>query len=378
MNENWNGILGQQAVKDVLDRLINSSKIPHALLFNGIEGIGKDFVAIKFAQLLNLKFAPPESSQNIVSQIANLSEPYIKYIFPIPRGKNETDNSGPTEKLSGDDIQLLRDEVNKKIGNPYYKIKLPKANYIKISSIRDIKKFLAFNYSDIKYRIILISEAHLMNEEAQNALLKNLEEPPDGVIFILTTSYPGLLRETIRSRCWTLNFQPLSFEDIETILINNYSIDKQIASDVAPFASGSIETALKLLDYDFELLREKTIMILRYSFGRKYHSALSELTPLLSDSSAETIKLLIQMIIIWLNDIQKFRYNSGEYFFNSHNDTLEKFNKKFPDVQLNEIVYKLDKLSSLIKNNLNLNLIGLNIIFELAALTSPTIVAKTK
>ena len=65
-----------------------------------------------------------------------------------------------------------------------------------------------------------------MNEESQNALLKNLEEPPDGVIIILCTSSPEKLRETIRSRCWKVNFRPLPSQIVKEILINKFCISE--------------------------------------------------------------------------------------------------------------------------------------------------------
>ncbi len=363
MNNHWDGVYGQESVKLILDKIIHSNKIPHAFLFQGNSGTGKDLLAIRFAQALN-------QNESVNSKIQNLSEPYIKYIFPLPRGKNETESSGPVEKLSEDEIKLLQEELEKKINNPYYKIVLPKANFIKISSIRDIKKFLSISYSDVKFRIVLISDAHLMNEEAQNALLKNLEEPPEGVIFILTTPYPDNLRETIRSRCWRIAFEPLSESDLSEILSKYFNVGKKFAEEIAPFSAGSVNMALKLMEHDFQQLREKTIFILRYSFGRKYHSALDQFAPFIKDNDTDSIKLLIQMIIIWLNDIQRHKIETGNYFYSTYLDTLEKFNKKFPEVEINELVYKLDRLSSMIHNNININLLVLNIIFELAALTS--------
>ena len=210
-----------------------------------------------------------------------------------------------------------------------------------------------------------------MNEEAQNALLKNLEEPPERIIFILCTPYPNLLRETIRSRCWKVPFQPLMEEDITKILTEHFAVEHTLAKEVSPFSGGSVTSALKLIDQDFELLRDKTIYILRYSFGRKYHSAVSEFTNILSENSAETLKLVIQMIITWLNDFQKYRLNVGDYYFNKYIETLQKFNKRFPNVDIQKTVFNLDRMASSIQNNINQNLIILNIIFELSALIMP-------
>jgi DNA polymerase-3 subunit delta' len=289
----------------------------------------------------------------------------------LPRGKNESDSTGPTEKLSLDEIQIIKDEISKKIQNPYHKITIPKASNIKISSIRDIKKFLSFDYSDIIYRIVLISDAHLMNEEAQNALLKSLEEPPEGVIFILTTPFPNNLRETIRSRCWVINFQPLSSDDLSKILISKFNIEEKLAKQIAPFSGGSVVNALRLLENAFEELLEKTILILRYSFGKKYYSALNEFSVFLSENNPESIKLLINMIIVWLNDVQKYRYQNNNIYFEGYVETIQKFNKRFPDVDVNFLVSKLEKLATIIHNNVNLNLIVLNIVYELSTLTFP-------
>ena len=371
MNDILNDLYGQESVKEVLSHLINSSKIPHALLFSGIAGIGKDYFAIKFAQALNIKFSGEDNNSEFTRQILNYSEPYIKYILPLPRGKNETDTSGPTEKLSIDEIQSIQEEIKKKSSNPYYKISIPRASNIKISSIRDIKRFLSFDFSDLVYRIILITDAHLMNEAAQNALLKSLEEPPTDIIFILTTPYPSLLRETIRSRCWEINFKPLSNNDVKNILIKYFDIEIHLAGKLSVFAEGSINNAINLLENNFEELLEKTIQILRYSFGRKYNSALEQFKSYQKESNSDSIKLIISMIIIWLSDLQKFKYQLSNYYYKDYLETLEKFNTRFPNLILNNTITKLEQYLNLLSKNANLNLIVLNIVYELSSLTTP-------
>jgi len=362
-------INGQDRVKNILSKFNSTSKIPHALLFTGLEGVGKEAIAIRFAQLVNSDLLEGNERERVLKMISNLSEPYLKYIFPLPRGKNETESDGPIDKLSKDEIDLLREELQEKINNPYYIISLHNANTIKINSIREIKRILSLDFSDIAYRFIIIASAHLMNEASQNALLKNLEEPPEGVIFILITPYPERLRETIRSRCWSINFDPLSLNDIVNILVENFDVERKAAELVAPFSAGSVSTALKLFKMDIQSLSEKTISILRYSFGKKYHSAFEEFKSLLADQSPENIQLIIRMIITWLNDLQKHKLNIDHFFFKQHKETLKKFNFKFPDVELKNTVFQIDKLSSYTKNNINVNLLTANIIFELSALT---------
>jgi DNA polymerase III subunit delta' len=366
MTNRWNGICGQQSGRNILDKLISSKHIPHALLFTGIDGVGKENIAIKFTSAVNK--IDNLDNLHLDQIISNYSEPYVKYIYPLPRGKNENDESNPFEKLSSEDLDRIKEELQKKKENPYYKLSIPKANKIKVNSIRDIKKFLSLNYSDIKYRTVLISDAHFMNEEAQNALLKNLEEPPEGVIFILITAYPGLLRETIKSRCWNIFFSPLNNFELKDILVSFYNTEPDLAESVAPFSNGSVTNALNLLETDFYFLLEKVISILRFSFAKKFHSAMDAISYFLKEDSANRMRILIQMIIIWLNDIQRQRIGNNNFFFDRYTETLEKFNTRFPLINLNDTTVRIDYFGSIIQNNISLNLIAINIIFELAAL----------
>ena len=146
MNERWNNIYGQEKVKNCLDSILNSRQIPHAFLFIGPEGVGKHYIAVRFTQLLNSS-GSNTIKESILTKINNLNEPYIKYIIPLPRGKNELPGDSPVEKLNKETLDSLRTEINNKIINPYYKIILPNANNIKISSIRDIRNFLAFSFN---------------------------------------------------------------------------------------------------------------------------------------------------------------------------------------------------------------------------------------
>jgi len=85
MSVNWDNIYGHKINKVVTDRFLSSSKIPHAFLFIGKQGIGKDFFAIRLAQIISQKFSPIQAQSQIQNGLAELNEPYIKYIFALPR-----------------------------------------------------------------------------------------------------------------------------------------------------------------------------------------------------------------------------------------------------------------------------------------------------
>lgn len=364
-------VIGQLAVKNSLSSLIESGKIPHAFLFSGPPGVGKEFLAFEFAKQICKKILPAENFNRVSSAIANFNEPFVKFIFPLPRGKNETEDTGPLDKLSAEEIQTIKEEVSKKISNPYYKLQIPKATNIKINSIREIKKFISLNYDDIAYRFIIITDAELMNDTSQNALLKSLEEPPEGVIFILITSNISRLRETILSRCWRINFPPLAANEVEEVLVTHFNETRSFAKTVSGFSNGSVSVALNLIEHDFNQLLEKTILFLRYSLGKKYHSAMKEITSLNEIAGNQSIKLLIKLIIYWFNDFEKLRSGGPDtYYFNQFSDTFNKFYQRYPKLKTTELVNNLEILSSLMDQNINLNIIIINIIFELSSIVS--------
>lgn len=357
------GIYGQRTVLNQLKLIIKSKRIPNSFLFSGEEGIGKFYTALQFSQLLN-----SNTKKDISSHIRKLEEPYIKYVFPLPRGRNEGIDDHPTAKLDASVVEEIQNEIEKKSANPYRKIRLEKAAGIKISSIRDIRKFVAFDYSDINYRIILIEDAHLMNNEAQNALLKNLEEPPEGIIFILVTSNTNLLLPTILSRCWQIRFAPLSREDVENILIEHFEIEKQKANAVSYFSDGSVSSALDLLEKDFEKLLDDTITILRYALGRRYNTAYKTFEFYIQENDTEVIVYIFRMILKWLNDIIKDRIDLNNIYFKKYEDTIKKFNSRFREENISESYINIEKYINVLKMNINLNIVVSSIILELASI----------
>ncbi len=355
---------GQERASKILTEIYNSQRIPNALLFSGIEGIGKHYFAIQFLKLLNQKTA----SDSTLKKIENLSEPYIKLIFPLPRGKNESNNDPPTSKLTPDTISEIQDQIKIKAKNPYHKISVKNANIIKINSIREINKIVSLNFDEIEFRGIIISEAHKMSVEAQNAFLKNLEEPPQGIIYILITSEPDKLLTTIKSRCWQINFDPLTTENVSNILTKYFQIEKSKFKFALPFSQGSITKALFLLDNDINYYLEKTIIILRYSLGKKYNTAYKEFLEIIESKSTVAFQILMDLIITWFNDSIKQKYLIQNINFHDSMDTLEKFNNRFTKANINQIINNLVILRNSIRNNVSLNLLAMNVIFEIASI----------
>ncbi|MGK9475913.1 ATP-binding protein [Melioribacter sp. OK-6-Me] len=362
----WEDVYEQTRAKEILTRFIKSRRVPHALIFYGSEGVGKFNTAINFAKSIYKEIT---SDGHHLEKIDKLREPYIKLITPLPRGKGETPEDSPTSKLTQNQIENLQSEIEKLIENPYHKLNIDDANTIKINSIREIKKFISVDYHDIPYRFIFILDAHLMNEQAQNALLKSLEEPPEGLVFILITSNIDLLLPTIQSRCWQIKFQPLSEKSVVEILKSKFDIEDDNARRAAHFSGGSIHTALKLIEYDIEFLLETVISILRYSIARKFYTTTEYINKIVSSKNVEELTLIISLIKVWLNDLIRNRYSYNDYYYEEFRDTLIKFNEKFPEAQVEKVFENLTEYEKGLSRNSNLNVITLNLIFELASLS---------
>ncbi len=146
--------------------------------------------------------------------------------------------------------------------------------------------------------------------------------------------------------------------------------DEDLAIAVAPFANGSVITALELAQLDFINLKEKIISFLRFSLGKRFNSALEELNSIFSEQRPENIQLIVKMILTWLNDLYKYRSGMNVFFYSDHLETLKKFNSKYPAINLLEAVKNIDKLSTIVKNNVNQNLLSVNLIYEISAITS--------
>lgn len=367
MEDLFSGIYGQKSVKEILSGFLTNKKIPQALLFSGPSGVGKDFVAIRFANLIN-RIGKGDFNPTIEGN--TLKEPAVKFVCPLPVGKNESSDDGPYDRLTPSDMEVVQEEFHRKEENPYYKISIPKANDIKISSIRSLTKYMSLSFQDKGYRSVIISEAHLMNEPAQNSLLKNLEEPPEGFVFILTTSDPSLLRETIKSRCWPVEFKPLVKSDIADALQRYFGLEKSETDLLAHISAGSITKALYLREKNLFDRQSSVIAFLRFSLAGKLSSAQKEIKDILSENDAELFQLYVSLVLLWFEDFK--RYLTGfreDLFYSQHIDTFEKFAQKYSSIDPNRAIGSIEKILYYIENNnLNMQIAGYNIMFLIASL----------
>ena len=160
-----------------------------------------------------------------------------------------------------------------------------------------------------KRRVVLIREADTLEPEAQNALLKSLEEPPPGTMFILTTSMPGVLLGTVRSRCMRLRFARLTAAEVSEALVRDHGLSEAEAREAAPLADGSIGQALALSDVDLGGLRDLAMGLLHGASGRadtqaRLQAAASVVSGLSKKGERQDLATVLRLAASMLRDIE--------------------------------------------------------------------------
>jgi DNA polymerase III subunit delta' len=225
-------LIGNEEVKQTLNRLLADGRVPGSLLFTGEAGIGKKLFALEFAKALNCRNRRGVEACDECSSCKRIS----RSNFP-PFGKDD-------------------DDRNRLIWSEYSDVAMarPFKQIIRVPPMRELEREANFRPFEGTARIFIIEDADYMNEPASNALLKTLEEPPPASHLILTTSNPTALLATIRSRCQVIRFAPIPAPEIEDFLIKDHSMPATDARLLARTAQGSIGRAL---DADIEDYRER-------------------------------------------------------------------------------------------------------------------------
>ena len=263
----FNEIVGHEQIIEHLKNAITMDKVSHAYIFNGPEYSGKMMLAESFAMALQCEEHNPEACMNCRSckQAADRNQPDIIYV------SHEKPNT-----ISVDDIrqQLNNDIVIK----PY----------------------------SSKYKIYIVDEAEKMNPQAQNALLKTIEEPPAyAVIMLLTTNADSFL-QTILSRCITLNLKSVKDETIRKHLMSHYQIPDYQADICTAFAQGNVGKAIQLASSDdFNELKAAALQLLK----RLEDIDLYELGAAIKQIGEFKLKVqdYFDLMMIWYRDILYFK-----------------------------------------------------------------------
>jgi len=227
------GVEGQGRAVDALRSALRSGTVHHAYLFGGPEGVGKELTALGFVQALFC----PEKPQEGCGECA--------VCVRVQRGNHPDVLRVMTEAEQIDRGLAGRSDFS---GTP--------SREIKVEQVRALQERLALRALEARYKVALISAAHEMNLQAQNALLKTLEEPSSGTMLVLVSSAPDKLLPTIRSRCAKVHFGPLSPELLARLIQKQKKVDPATAELMAGMAGGSLARAMEIDPKGLEARRE--------------------------------------------------------------------------------------------------------------------------
>src|SRR6516164_283641 len=212
--QKFSEVIGQEHVTRTLQNGIEQGRTAHGYIFSGHRGIGKTTVARILAAALNCR-----SKDHPV---------------PEPCGVCES----CTEIRAGNSVDVIEIDAATNRG---------------IDEIRELREAARYRPARDRFKIYILDEAHQITEAAFNALLKTLEEPPEHVVFMMATTQPEDIPQTIRSRCQHFSFHAVKFDDILAQLRDIASKEDIVAEDealalLAEAGDGSMRDALSIMD----------------------------------------------------------------------------------------------------------------------------------
>ncbi len=315
----FNNIIGHKQVIEHLKSAIMLGKISHAYILNGEVGSGKKLIASTFAMTLQCETENDEPCGKCKScmQSNNHNHPDIIWVT------HEKPGSIGVDDIRG---QLNNDIVIK----PY----------------------------SSKYKIYIIDEADKLTIQAQNALLKTLEEPPAyAVIILLTTNHEALL-STILSRCITLNLKVVEDELIRTYLMEENQIPDYKANISVAFAQGNVGKAIKLAStQDFDQLREDTFSMLRNMADMEMYEVIEYIKKIAENKL--NINDYLDLIILWFRDVLLFKATNdiNHLIFKDNISDIKKQANERSYNGIENIINAIEKAKVRLNANVNFELV---------------------
>jgi DNA polymerase-3 subunit gamma/tau len=250
--QSFEDLVGQKHVTETLANAIKNNRVAHAYIFSGARGVGKTTAARILAKAMNC----------------------VKGPTPQPCGECD-----PCKEIT--------------TGTSLDVIEIDAASNRGIDQIRELREMVRYAPAASRRKVVILDEAHMLTGEASNALLKTLEEPPDRVIFVMATTQPEDLADTIRSRSQHFHFRALTFAEIagrleEIARKEALKIEPGAMAVIARMAEGSLRDALSLLEqaraYCGDTIPDKQV---RELLGVVPDDALEELVGAISSGSAD-------------------------------------------------------------------------------------------
>lgn len=315
---NYGDIIGHEDIVKHFKSSIELGKISHAYILNGEKGAGKKTVASVFAKSLQCENGGPDPCGTCRSclQAESGNQPDIIWVSHEKPGV-----------ISVDEIRTqIVNDINLK---PY----------------------------SSRYKIYIVPDAQLMNPQAQNAILKTLEEPPEYAVIMLLTNNVDKFLPTVLSRCIVLNFKPVQPLDMIQYLMETLEIDQEKARFCTDFAQGNLGKAVRLaITPDYLEIKEDCIRLLR----RIPEMEMDEIIQAVKNMGKYKLDITdyIDIMTMWYRDILmvKISNSPNKLIFKSEFSTMKKQASKASYEGMEKILEALDKLKIRLEANVNFDI----------------------
>lgn len=307
-------VIGQNHITDHFRNAIRMDKISHAYIINGEADSGKRDLALRFAMALQCDNGNGEPCMECRScrQALSGNQPDIKWI---------------TYEKSGIGVDEIREQINNDIViKPY-------------SSRR---------------KIYIVPDSQKMTVQAQNALLKTIEEPPAYAVIILLTTNADIFLQTILSRCVVLNIRSVKEDTIKNYLQTDYGINDYDARVAAAFSGGNPGKAVKLATSDeFNELRDEVV----FSITSVVNGNMADITAAIKRASdyKNDIEEYVSILRIWFRDVLVYKACKNEQMliFQNEQVNIMDMNKMYRYSDINMILKAIDEAGNRFKSNVN-------------------------
>lgn len=311
-------IYGHNDIKEHLQKCIELKKVSHAYIFNGSLGAGKKTIAALFAKALQCEEgkAQPCGKCHSCIQADSKNQPDIIWVGH--------------EKVSSIGVDDIRQQLVGDIQiKPYYS----------------------------RYKIYIIDEAEKLTVQAQNTLLKTIEEPPEYGIIILLTTNADIFLQTVLSRCVRIDFKPISDDLVEQFIKEHYVISNYEVQFATAFAQGNIGRAITAIDsQDFGKLKESVLNVVKHAKEMSTTQILAEVKNIMSYKNS--IDDYLDLIAMWYRDVLLFKStnNANKVIFKEELFLIKAHSSEYSYMGLEDILNAIDKVKIRLKANVKFDL----------------------
>ena len=313
---NFNDIIGQENIKKHLQTAIRLGNLSHAYIINGEDGSGRQTLASALAKTIQCENRTQDGDACGVCRSCKQAESH-----------NHPDIIYITHDKASISVNDIREQLNNDIS---------------------IKPYSS------EYKVYIIPDANKMTEQAQNALLKTIEEPPVYAIIILLTENVDSLLPTIQSRCVTLTMNPLDKDEICNYLVNKLQMEDSQAQIAANYCQGNIGKAIRFASSsDFIEMKNQVLKLLKNVDSMDIPSIMDTIKEFANHKN--DINDYLDLMLLWYRDVLMFKVTKDEnllLYSDEYSAISEQATKRnYEDIE--NIIAAIDKAKVRLKANVN-------------------------